>query len=100
MPKLSIIAAAFVGLVLAGSAAPAFAASFATCDDDQQMTSLTSSTDSIDSNPGDIIARLRSRGVIANAVEAWNGCIRAFVSTSNGGQTMEFFDPQSLQRLG
>ena len=100
MTKISIVIAALAGLVLAGSAAPSFAASLAACDDDQQMSSTLSSTNSVDSNAGDIIMQLRGRGVQADSVEAWNGCVRAFVKTSDGGQKMEFFDPSTLQRLG
>lgn len=44
------------------------------------------------------LMRLRRAGVDATAVERWNGCLRAFVRTGSG-ETMQFYDPQSLQRL-
>ena len=41
---------------------------------------------------------LRQRGVDAASVERWNGCIRAFVRTGTGEQ-MQFFDPDTYERL-
>jgi hypothetical protein len=43
--------------------------------------------------------RLREIGVPARSVERWNGCMRAFVETADGGQKMEFYDPATLRRL-
>lgn len=43
--------------------------------------------------------RLREIGVPARSVERWNGCLRAFVETADGGQIMEFYDPVTLRRL-
>ncbi|HEY0032550.1 MAG TPA: hypothetical protein VGB81_04735 [Devosia sp.] len=43
--------------------------------------------------------RLRDIGVPARSVERWNGCMRAFVETADGGQVMEFYDPATLRRL-
>ncbi len=43
--------------------------------------------------------RLREIGVPARSVERWNGCMRAFVETADGGQIMEFYDPVTLRRL-
>lgn len=45
------------------------------------------------------LRRLRSVGVYANSVERWNGCIRAYVPNGSGGESMEFYDPATLQRL-
>lgn len=43
--------------------------------------------------------RLRAIGVDARSVERWAGCMRAFVAQPGGGETMEFYDPGTLQRL-
>ena len=43
--------------------------------------------------------RLREIGVPARSVERWNGCLRAFVETADGGQIMEYYDPVTLRRL-
>ena len=45
------------------------------------------------------LQRLREVGVYANSVERWNGCLRAFVPSSTGGETMQFYDPATLRRL-
>lgn len=49
-------------------------------------------------NDFDMMA-LRQQGVDATRVERWNGCIRAFVRKPEGGEEMQFFDPDSYQRL-
>ena len=45
------------------------------------------------------LMRLRRAGVDAASVERWNGCLRAFVRNGGGGQSMQFYDPRTLQRL-
>lgn len=44
-----------------------------------------------------IVARLQQQGVNATAVEEWSGLVRAYVTQSDGTQTMQFFAPGSLQ---
>jgi len=42
---------------------------------------------------------LQRQGVDASRVEFWNGCLRAFVRQPGGGETMEFYDPDTLRRV-
>lgn len=43
--------------------------------------------------------QLRREGVNTNRVEFWNGCLRAFVQQPGGGETMEFYDPHTFERV-
>lgn len=45
------------------------------------------------------LKQLRRRGIDATRVERWNGCIRAFVREPGGGQHMEFYDPNTYERV-
>lgn len=45
------------------------------------------------------LRRLREVGVPAVSVERWSGCLRAFVQQSDGGQSMELYDPATLARV-
>lgn len=45
------------------------------------------------------LSQLRQRGVDATRVEMWGGCIRAFVRKPGGGEEMQFFHPDSLERV-
>lgn len=51
-----------------------------------------------DQNSFDLM-RLRQEGVDATSVERWNGCIRAFVRKPEGGESMQYFDPRTFQRV-
>ncbi len=51
-----------------------------------------------DSNDFDMM-ELRRMGVDATRVERWNGCIRAFVRQPGGGEAMQFYDPNSFERV-
>jgi hypothetical protein len=42
---------------------------------------------------------LRQQGVDVTRVERWNGCIRAFVRQPGGGEEMQFFQPNSYERV-
>lgn len=42
---------------------------------------------------------LRQRGVDATRVEFWGTCLRAFVRQPGGRETMEFYDPETLDRV-
>jgi hypothetical protein len=94
-------------LVLATSG-PAFAVSY--CYDNRSSLSFSFSDDDLDgfnhNSKADEelqdmldLKELRSRGVDASSVEDWNGCIRAFVRQPNGGEIMEYYDPNTYQRL-
>jgi hypothetical protein len=43
--------------------------------------------------------QLRQLGVDVTRVERWNGCIRAFVRKPTGGEEMQFFQPNSYERV-
>lgn len=45
------------------------------------------------------LMRLRQEGVDATRVERWNGCIRAFVRKPEGGEEMQFFNPNTFERV-
>ncbi len=46
------------------------------------------------------LMRLRRAGIDAVRAERWNGCIRAFVPVGeNGHEEMQFFHPDSLERV-
>lgn len=42
---------------------------------------------------------LIDQGVAVISVEEWGGYVRAYVSNDNGGTTMAFFDPDTLQQV-
>lgn len=42
---------------------------------------------------------LRRMGVDATRAEMWGGCIRAFVRRPGGGEEMQFFHPDSFERV-
>ncbi|HTM78608.1 MAG TPA: hypothetical protein VL133_13390 [Devosia sp.] len=88
-----------VTLLLAG---PALSAPF--CTDDRGGVSIQFGhgkglgLSESDLNDADL-TELQQRGVNASSVERWNGCIRAFVRQPGGGETMEFYDPNTMQRV-
>lgn len=45
------------------------------------------------------LMRLRQRGVDATRAEMWDGCIRAFVRKPGGGEEMQFFHPDTFERV-
>lgn len=45
------------------------------------------------------LMQLRRMGVDATSAEMWGGCIRAFVRRPGGGEEMQFFHPDSLERI-
>lgn len=95
MNKL-MIAGLFAATGLAGitAAAPASAAPL----NGGGVPSCSSSTD-INQNSDQIRLQLRGEGYDVNQVEEWNGCVRAFVQSANGGEHMAYFDPDTLQPL-
>lgn len=42
---------------------------------------------------------LRRLGIDATSAEMWGGCIRAFVRKPGGGEEMQFFHPDSFERV-
>ncbi|GHA26404.1 hypothetical protein GCM10007989_22740 [Devosia pacifica] len=47
----------------------------------------------------DDLRALRRRGVDATRVERWNGCLRAYVRQPGGGETMQFYSPNTYRRV-
>jgi hypothetical protein len=45
------------------------------------------------------LMQLRQMGVDATRVEQWGGCIRAFVRKPGGGEEMQFFHPDTFERV-
>lgn len=45
------------------------------------------------------LMHLRQMGVDATRAEMWGGCIRAFVRKPGGGEEMQFFHPDSFERV-
>jgi hypothetical protein len=45
------------------------------------------------------LMRLRQMGVDASRAEMWGGCIRAFVPKPGGGEEMQFFHPDTFERV-
>ena len=97
MFKLTVL----TGLALMAAATPAFALF---CQDTRSDVSVSFGVqfgqdyDEDELNQLDLM-QLRQQGVDATAVERWNGCIRAFVRKPEGGEEMQFFDPNTLQRV-
>ncbi|KKB76157.1 hypothetical protein VW29_20625 [Devosia limi DSM 17137] len=46
-----------------------------------------------------VLARLQAQGVAATGVEQWGGLVRAYVTLEDGSQVMQFFAPDSLNRV-
>ena len=90
MIKNTVIALVAVA-AFAGAAAPAFADYSAFGDD--------SSTEMRDFTADSIVAQLQQKGINATSVEDWSGLIRAYVTLEDGSQTMQFFQPGSLEQV-
>ena len=45
------------------------------------------------------LMRLQRMGVAATRAEMWGGCIRAFVRKPGGGEEMQFFHPDTFERV-
>jgi len=90
MIKNTLIALIAVAGV-AGITVPAFAAPEVAFDDSQ----LAGSDWPADS----VLARLQAQGVAATDVEEWGSLVRAYVTLEDGRQVMQFFTPDSLNRV-
>ena len=98
MKQITTLAiAALLSLGLGTAVSPAFAKSIATCED--EVANSQGEGDAIDSNAAAILASLQQKGVKALDVTDWGGCVRADVIRKDGSTAMEFFDPDTLQRL-
>lgn len=82
------IALALVTAAMIGVAAPVLASPFG--DGDQEMR---------DFKAWSILSELQQNGVNATGVEEWGDYVRAYVSAPDGSQTMQLFDPVTLQQL-
>jgi hypothetical protein len=94
-PVTTLAIAALLSLGLGTAISPAFAKSIGTCQDDVAI----SGTNAIDSDAPAILASLKQKGVNAQDVSDWGGCVRADVIRKDGSTAMEYFDPDTLQRL-
>ncbi|KRA96476.1 hypothetical protein ASD83_15280 [Devosia sp. Root685] len=94
MIKNSILALTTAALV-AGIAMPAFAASAAPDQNDNDKSYLTGEV----ANDYTLL-RLKEKGINATSVEDWNGLVRAFVIKEDGTQAMQLFDADSLAPVG
>jgi hypothetical protein len=45
------------------------------------------------------LMQLRRNGVDATGAEMWGGCIRAFVRKPGGGEEMQYFHPDTFERV-
>ncbi|KKB08678.1 hypothetical protein [Devosia chinhatensis] len=45
------------------------------------------------------LMQLRQMGIDATRAEMWGGCIRAFVRKPEGGEEMQYFHPESFERV-
>ena len=102
MKKVSMFAvAALLSLGIGTAITPAFAESIGACENDIARNSPGAGeyTSQVDSDAAAINASLQQKGINAQDVSNWGGCIRADVVKKDGSTAMEFFDPDTLQRL-
>jgi len=102
MNKLSIIVGAILLTAGIAGVSPSFAANIASCTDEVSHNDVNnggSDQSFIDVNSTSILASLRAKGINAQDVSDWGGCVKADVIQANGHTAQEFFDPGTLQRL-
>jgi hypothetical protein len=102
--KLSLLALASLltlGVGVSTSAMPATAATIAECRDDTSNSRVPGDGDTsqIGDFSSNIMQALHAKGVNATDISDWGGCVRADVVKPNGQTALEFFDPDTLQRL-
>jgi len=101
MSGFSVGAAALLvlGMAFLGIAAPAAAASVASCQQEKVLgLTASGSTESrcfTTKSPW----KLRQRGYNVDRVEPWSGCVKATIIDANGNLHMQFFDPDTLEEL-
>lgn len=99
MVKLHLVlAAGTLALMGAGISTGALASPY------QKVASTTGvSASTCDAGPGyvsenssRILSLLKEKGVNANMVNQWGGCVQAFVTNTSGAQSIELFTPYTL----
>ncbi|WP_375449844.1 hypothetical protein [uncultured Devosia sp.] len=88
-------------MMLALTAGPAFAAPAFCADNKPDFENFffeDRSDPEAERNERDLTA-LRQRGIDATRVERWSGCIRAYVRQPDGGETMQFFEPNGYRPI-
>jgi len=92
------ITALVIGLALTG-AAQAMAACYAQTPGAQYSFRFQIGNFSEEDQNRFNLSQLRQMGVDATRAEMWGGCIRAFVRKPDGGEQMQFFHPDSFERV-
>lgn len=97
----TLVLAALMSVGIGAAITPAFAESIGACQNEITIGPRGAGqyTDAIDSDAPAIIASLEQKGINVQDVTDWGGCIRADVTKKDGSTAMEFFDPNTLQRL-
>jgi len=97
----TLVLAALMSVGIGAAITPAFAESIGACQNDiaRSAPGAGEYTDAIDSDAPAIIASMQQKGINVQDISDWGGCIRADVTKKDGSTAMEFFDPNTLQRL-
>ncbi len=101
MNKISLIAAMIVigfGAV-ATATAPVLAAGVGSCQSEKIRNADGVFVDKVQIFANSIKMTLRQQGYNVSSVEPWGGCVRAFITTPDGGTKFQYFDPDTLQPL-
>lgn len=93
MIKNTLLALVAIG-TLAGAAAPVFADS-----SDPGYAFGAGSSDLRSLHADQLLQRLHEKGIQASAVEEWGDLVRAYVIGDDGKTRMEYFRPDTLQRV-
>jgi len=101
MSRISVGVAVLLVLSAAGlgGAAPALAASVASCQQEKVLGPNGIWVDKIQVFHNEIAMELRQRGYNVDRVEPWSGCVKATVIDADGSLRMKFFDPDTLEEL-
>lgn len=84
---------------LAGIAVPAFAASEPAVVSSEDTAFGGGSPEMRAFVADSVLTELRQKGINATAVEDWSGLVRAYVTLEDGSQTMQFFQPGTLEQV-
>jgi len=88
-----------LGAASAGCAAPAMAASVASCHEEKVLGPNGVPVNRIQLFHREIAMELTQRGYNVDRVEPWGGCVKATIIDANGSMHMQFFDPDTLEPL-
>jgi len=88
-----------LGAASLGGAAPALAASVASCQQEKVLGPNGIWVDKIQVFHNEIAMELRQRGYNVDRVEPWSGCVKATIIGADGSLHMQFFDPDTLEEL-